>query len=93
MSWAYGIVDGREVGYSVIACCEHPGCNKEIDRGLSYACGGDPWGGQNGCGHFFCSEHLAWVDGPDDERNGSGLCPECVKSYHKEHPEFNEESE
>ena len=42
MGWSYGEnMDGKEIGYSVEASCEHPGCDKKIDRGLAYACGGD----------------------------------------------------
>jgi hypothetical protein len=29
-----------------------------IDRGLSYVCGGEPYGGECGCGLYFCSRHL-----------------------------------
>ena len=49
----------RDIGYGVPSICDHPGCNREIDRGLAYVCGGDPYGGDNGCGLFFCYEHLA----------------------------------
>lgn len=59
MGWSYAkLPDGREIGYSVDAVCEHPGCNKQIDRGLAYVCGGMHEGGDNGCGHYFCYEHL-----------------------------------
>jgi hypothetical protein len=30
---------GRPIGYVHEAYCDHPGCNKKIDRGLSYVCG------------------------------------------------------
>lgn len=61
---------GRPIGYSVSATCDDSGCEKEIDRGLSYVCGGMHGGGEAGCGGYFCEAHLyvgrsAW------------LCREC----------------
>lgn len=58
MSWAIGEHNGRDIGYGVPAICDHPNCNNDIDRGLSYVCGGEPYGGEHGCGLFFCGEHL-----------------------------------
>lgn len=60
MSWEIGWEGsrGRWVGYGVPAHCEHPDCDAEIDRGLSYVCGGEPFGGDHGCGMFFCTRHL-----------------------------------
>lgn len=52
----------RDIGYGVPSICDHPDCDQNIDRGLSYVCGTDPYGGENGCGLFFCSEHLHIVD-------------------------------
>lgn len=48
----------RDIGYGVPAICDHPECGEEIDRGLGYVCGGEPYGGEKGCGLFFCSKHL-----------------------------------
>lgn len=48
----------RDIGYGVIAFCDHPGCGKEIDRGLGYVCGGEPRGGERGCGLYFCGRHM-----------------------------------
>jgi len=48
----------RDIGYGVPAICDHPDCNKEINRGLGHVCGGEPYGGERGCGLFFCDEHL-----------------------------------
>jgi len=48
----------RDIGYGVPAECDHPGCDAQIDRGLSYVCGGNPYGEPHGCGLFFCDEHL-----------------------------------
>lgn len=60
MGWSLGYDSkwDRDIGYGVPAICDHPKCNKEIDRGLAYVCGGEPYGGEYGCGLFFCAEHL-----------------------------------
>lgn len=60
MGWSIGFDERwqRDVGYGVPAACDHPGCEEQIDRGLSYVCGGDPFGGKHGCGLFFCGTHL-----------------------------------
>lgn len=57
MGWGYGEVDGREVGYNVVATCDFPSCTVEIDRGLAWCCG-TMHGGENGCGNYYCSAHL-----------------------------------
>lgn len=61
MSWAVGYDDNwhRDVGYGVPATCDHPGCGAKIDRGLSHiCCDGQIFGGEEGCGLYFCGEHL-----------------------------------
>ena len=59
MSWAFGIDSmGREVGYSVQAECDEPGCSVRIDRGVSHRCGLHH--GDHGCGYHFCEEHLSY---------------------------------
>lgn len=60
MGWSIGFDDNhnRDIGYGVPAICDHTDCNKEIHRGLSYVCGGEPYGGEKGCGLFFCTDHL-----------------------------------
>lgn len=62
MSWALGFDDrwNRDIGYGVPATCDHPGCATKIDRGLSYVCGGEPYGGDEGCGLYFCPKHLGY---------------------------------
>jgi len=65
----------RDVGYGVPAICDHPDCNKEIDRGLSYICGGDLYGGDTGCGLFFCENHLYIPVG-----DGSNICSRCTEN-------------
>lgn len=92
MGWAFCGTDdmGREIGYGVPATCDHPGCDKEIDRGLAYCCGG-MHGGQGyydedlqtwfGCGRYFCAEHLSAF--------GGTLCAECVADYERIEAEIN----
>ena len=60
MSYAVGFDNqwDRWIGYGVPAYCDHPGCGRTIDRGLSFVCGGEPYGGERGCGLYFCSSHL-----------------------------------
>ena len=53
-------VGRRYGGYGVPTICEHPDCNKEIDRGMSYACGGEPFS-EYGCDMYFCSEHVVGI--------------------------------
>lgn len=71
MSWAIGYDSNwnRDIGYGVPSICDHPNCNKEIDRGLGYVCGNDPYGGDDGCGLFFCDKH-----------KGAELCERCEKT-------------
>jgi hypothetical protein len=74
MSWSIGYDTRwqRDIGYGVPAYCDHPKCTIEIDRGLSYVCGGEPYGGISGCGLYFCGDHrLFW----DDE--GNRICQRC----------------
>lgn len=59
MGWSLGFDTNwnRDIGYGVPAECDHPRCNRGIDRGLAYVCGGEPYGGEAGCGLFFCEDH------------------------------------
>ena len=70
MGWSIGYDEHwkRDVGYGVPAICDHPGCSEKINRGLSYVCGGEPYGGDRGCGLYFCSKHLLLPQ----------LCTQCV---------------
>lgn len=81
MGWGYAVINGREVGYTVDAICDHPECSIEIDRGLSFYCGNIP-GDSTGCGKFFCESHLEM--GPE-AREGDDfprqLCAACVKEW------------
>ena len=73
MGWSLGFDTqwNRDVGYGVPAICDYPTCGKEIHRGLSYVCGGEPYGGEFGCGLFFCGDHLTITEG------GKPLCERC----------------
>jgi hypothetical protein len=68
MGWANCGEDskGRPIGYAHRATCDHPGCEKRIDRGLSYACGDMHGEDEVSCEGYFCPEHRrAWVKRPD----------------------------
>lgn len=61
MGWSIGFDSrwNRDIGYGVPAYCDHPGCMRKIDRGLSYVCANEePYGGDKGCGLYFCGKHL-----------------------------------
>jgi hypothetical protein len=75
MGWSLGYDSrwSRDVGYGVPAICDHPVCLEEIDRGLSYVCGGEPYGGDRGCGLYFCEKHLFW------SAKLPQLCERCLK--------------
>jgi len=68
---------GRDVGYGVPAFCDHPGCGALIDRGLAHVCAQEePYGGENGCGLYFCSAHLTYHEDKDEEKSGF-MCERC----------------
>lgn len=84
MGWSIGYDDNwkRDIGYGVPAVCDHPGCNEKIDRGLAYVCGGEPYGGEDGCGLYFCAQHLhLGVDGKDHQ-----VCQQCANWLHPFEP-------
>lgn len=70
MNWAIGFDSHwqRDIGYGVPAYCDHPKCSVAIDRGLAFVCGGEAYGGDRGCGLYFCGAHL-WLPGQ--------LCNRC----------------
>lgn len=87
MGWAIGFHNGRDIGYGVPAICDHPGCCAEIDRGLGYVCGGEPYGGDTGCGLFFCGDHLVY----SGKRASTGQVerhPHCARCRNRQ-PPFN----
>jgi hypothetical protein len=95
MGWSIGFDSrwNRDIGYGVPAWCDLPTCHEEIDRGLAYVCGGDPYGGEYGCGLFFCEEHLVYHK-PRGAEDSVQLCPRCVrrrapyKNIAPDHPEW-----
>jgi hypothetical protein len=86
MGWSIGFDSDwqRDVGYGVPAYCDHPKCDKTIDRGLSYVCGCEPYGGDKGCGLYFGGKHL----------DASSRCARCRTRKAKpfeakpDHPEW-----
>lgn len=95
-------VGPRYGGYGVPAYCEQPECKKVIDRGISYACGGEPFS-EMGCDRYFCEKHTHYTywkrDGSEEkcdheedcECEGAPVCKRCADGkasfpYKKEHP-------
>ena len=85
MGWADCGADseGRPIGYGFAGKCDHDGCDADIDRGLSYACGGMHGAGEGYCEKYFCGEHLTLVDRTVVNALGydlhqGQLCPDCL---------------
>ena len=80
MGWSYCGTDseGRHIGYGIGAKCDHPQCNRIIDRGLAYACGG--WHGacEVSCEHYFCETHKS--NYVHTTHGITTICDECAKS-------------
>src|SRR6185312_4070071 len=76
MGWSIGYDEKwkRDIGYGVPATCDRPGCGREINRGLAHVCGSEPYGGEHGCGLYFCKEHLRTAG---DARDNVELCSKC----------------
>lgn len=91
MGWSDCGVDstGRPIGYAYDAVCDHPECSKEIDRGLSYACGGmhgeDSPNGS--CELYFCWNHL--IPCEDEDGKLVFVCKRCEKNF----PEDDDETD
>jgi hypothetical protein len=87
MGWSIGFDTrwGRDIGYGVPATCDHPGCRAKIDRGLAYVCGGEPYGGEDGCGLYFCEKHGG---GSHCERCRAGVEPFKPKPDHPQWVRF-----
>lgn len=79
MGWSIGFDSDwkRDIGYGVPAHCDYPGCRRVIDRGLSYVCGGEPYGGEHGCGLYFCEKHLGFSV-TDDGKIVTQRCERCI---------------
>lgn len=90
MGWSLGYDNNwdRDIGYGVPAFCDHPECNEKIDRGLAHVCGGEPYGGEDGCGLYFCGSHLYFA------QRGPQRCEKCVGGHQTtflakpDHPEW-----
>lgn len=95
-------VGDRWGGYGVPSICEHPRCKEEIDRGMAYACGGEPFS-ERGCDRYFCEKHREYnsfdENGDKNHCEHTGecdcesveLCERCTKGkepfpYKPEHP-------
>jgi hypothetical protein len=93
MGWSIGWDSkwARDIGYGVPAICDLPKCDKEIDRGLSFVCGSEPYGGNYGCGLYFCEEHFEYRKPHGSDRNIQ-LCPRCYtyRSFYKPKPDSKE---
>lgn len=81
MGWSIGYDDNwqRDIGYGVPAICDHPECDESINRGLSYVCGSEPYGGARGCGLYFCERHRSGPAGDLCERCCHGADPFAAK--------------
>lgn len=82
MGWSIGFDSNwnRDIGYGVPCICDHPECIEEIDRGLAYVCGGEPYGGEYGCGLYFCGNHQYL---PHKDMQYGMLCENCSKENGK----------
>jgi len=82
MGWADCGTDsnGRPIGYAFEATCDFPGCDKKIDRGLSYACGNMHGETTWGCEGYFCGEHMLFTDAEHDRQ----LCLKCHKTMEED---------
>lgn len=73
-------VIGSETSATVFQqCVTIRRCTVKIDRGLAYVCGGEAYGGEEGCGLFFCKAHLYFGRSEDAPQ----LCPKCFRYDHK----------
>ena len=80
MGWSIGYDNNweRDIGYGVPAFCDFPKCEKLIDRGLAYVCGSEPYGGEYGCGLYFCPEHFSYRK-PRGQDYIVHICPRCTR--------------
>lgn len=77
MGWSIGTGEGgRDIGYGVPAICDYPKCRTEIDRGISFCCGG--FRSDDGCGLYFCSDHLYYQE--DAYGDAFEFCDSCAIS-------------
>ncbi len=70
---------GRPIGYVHPATCDHPGCDEQIDRGLSYVCGDMHGEDEVSCEKYFCSKHRPHTVFHQESRGEYlGICDECA---------------
>jgi len=76
--WAIGYDEhwNRDIGFGVSAACDHPNCANTINRGVEHVCGGEPYGGDSGCGLYFCDDHLE-NKAPNANEEAVPLCARC----------------
>ena len=74
--------NGRPLGYVFPAFCDHSGCNKKIDRGLSYACGGMHGEEEYSCEGYFCEDHRTCVETPAGDC--ISICHGCIDIINNE---------
>ncbi len=79
MYWAIGYDEhwNRDIGFDVPAICDHPDCIAAIHRGVDHVCGGEPYGGDSGCGLYFCEAHLE-SKALDDGAEPTPVCAQCA---------------
>ncbi len=79
MSWSIGYDHNwhRDIGYGVPATCDHPGCGKEINRGLVHVCCAQQPCGGDGCGLYFCSDHM-YHSATQSSIGGTAKCLRCL---------------
>lgn len=70
---------GCPIGYMHDAKCDHPGCGKEINRGLAYACGGMHGKTEFGCEKYFCEDHRENYVYDRVCDTYARVCDECAK--------------
>lgn len=92
VSWSIGYDKKwkRDIGYGVPAICDHPDCDKQITRGLAYVCGSEPYGGEHGCGLYFCQEHLNSVEVDRELVRLCSCCESGGESEYKPKPDVKE---
>jgi hypothetical protein len=73
---------GRPIGYAFEATCDHPGCTKKIDRGISFACGGMHGEDEYSCEGYFCEEHTDTICTPNDR--WIPVCFDCKRLWEEE---------
>ena len=77
MGYALYEIDGQPCGYAVEDVCNRDDCRTIIDRGVAFACGGEPGAGSDYCAGYFCGAHLVYTGARDPSTTGA-VCDGCV---------------